>query len=66
MFKLGEVGQWAGMAASLGGLIVEAITGADIGFVLITAGSLAWAIATKIKYYRGKKRTHHDIIRRVR
>ena len=59
MFRIGEIGQWAGMAASLGGFIVEAATGADIGFVLITAGSLIWAIATKVKYYRGRKGETH-------
>lgn len=30
------------------GIVIEALYGADIGFILITAGSLAFAISTKI------------------
>ena len=51
-FRWGEIGQWAGLAASVAGLIVEAITGADYGYIILTAGSLAWGVFTKIKYYR--------------
>ena len=54
MFRFGEIGQWVGMAACVAGLAVEAVTGADVGFILITAGSLAWAVFTKVKYYRRK------------
>ena len=59
MFRVGEIGQWAGMACSLAGVVIEAALGADIGFVLITVGSLAWAIATKVKYYRHHTGGHH-------
>lgn len=52
MFRWGEIGQWIGMVASIAGLIVEAVTGADYGYIMLTAGSLAWGIFTKIKYYR--------------
>jgi len=59
VLRIGEIGQWLGMAASIGGFIVEIATGADIGFVLITAGSLAWAVATKLKYHRRKMGGQH-------
>lgn len=52
MFRIGEIGQWAGMAASIAGLAIEIATKADIGYAVITSGSLLWAIATKVKYYR--------------
>lgn len=61
-FKVGEVGQWAGMLASLSGLVVELTMRADIGYVMLTIGSLVWAAATKIKYYRargGTRRASH-------
>lgn len=66
MFRVGEIGQWVGMACSLTGLVLEAVLGADIGFVLITAGSLSWAIFTKVKYYRGKARYHDATDYRLR
>jgi hypothetical protein len=59
MFRIGEIGQWIGMAASVAGLAVEMVYGADLGFVLITAGALAWAVATKVKYYRRKMGGQH-------
>ncbi len=52
MFRIGEIGQWVGMAASIAGIIIEGITGADYGYLILTAGSLAWGIFTKVKYYR--------------
>lgn len=61
MFRIGESGQWVGMAASIAGLALEAATGADIGYVLITCGALVWAIATKVKYYRRKMGGQHDM-----
>lgn len=51
-FRVGEIGQWAGMAASIAGLVIEIVTKADVGYAIITSGSLLWAIATKVKYYR--------------
>lgn len=59
MFRIGELGQWVGMATSIAGLVIEIALGADIGFVLITVGSLAWASATKVKYYRRKMGGSH-------
>ena len=41
--------QLAGMIAVVVGIIYEIITKAHIGFFLITAGSLVFAIGTKIK-----------------
>jgi len=41
--------QFAGMIAVVAGIIYEIITKAHIGFFLITAGSLVFAIGTKIK-----------------
>ncbi len=41
--------QLAGMIAVVAGIIYEIITKAHIGFFLITAGSLMFAIGTKIK-----------------
>lgn len=66
MFRLGEIGQWIGMVATVGGLIVEAITGAGYGFVILTAGSLTWAIFTKVKYYRRKARLFDATTHRIR
>lgn len=37
------------------GIVIEAVYGANIGFVLITTGSLAFAISTKIH-----NRVHKD------
>jgi len=37
------------------GLIFEIYFGADLGFVLITAGSLLFAISEKINRYKTKK-----------
>jgi len=55
MFRWGELGQWVGMAAAVAGLIVEIISKADVGYAILTGGSLAWAVFTKVKYYRAGK-----------
>lgn len=55
MFKVGEIGQWVGMAASVAGLVIELVTKADVGYAVLTGGSLFWAIFTKVKYYRATK-----------
>lgn len=44
------------MAVSMG-IVIEAFYGADIGFILITTGSLAFGISTKIH-----NRVHKDEI----
>ena len=55
MFRIGEIGQWVGMAACVAGLTVEIVTKADLGYAILTGGSLAWGIFTKVKYYRTGK-----------
>lgn len=55
MFKVGEIGQWVGMAACLAGLVIEITTKADLGYAVLTGGSLAWAVFTKVKYHRTSK-----------
>jgi len=55
VFRWGELGQWVGMAAAVAGLIVEIIGKADVGYAILTGGSLAWAVFTKVKYYRAGK-----------
>ena len=66
MFKLGEIGQWLGMAASIAGIAIELIEKADYGWLVLTLGSLIWAISTKVKYYRGKKGAPHAYKYRMR
>lgn len=45
----GIIGQWVGMVMVICGILIEVSMGAEIGFAAITAGSLVWAIATKIR-----------------
>ena len=47
--KYGIIGQWIGMLTVLAGIIVEVSTRAEIGHLLITVGSLIFAISTKIR-----------------
>ena len=47
---IGIIGQWMAVLTTTSGLTYEVITGAHFGFVLITAGALAFAVFTKIKY----------------
>jgi len=44
----GLLGQWVGTACIIAGLIYEVKYKAGLGYVLITAGSLIFAIATKL------------------
>ncbi len=44
----GMIGQWAGVIAILAGIVYEKKYKAHWGFVFITAGSLVFAMATKI------------------
>lgn len=56
MFNLwGNVVQSAGLAAMMIGISLECIMGADIWYLFITAGSLAFAVGTKIKYFKKNK-----------
>ena len=47
--KMGIVGQWVGGAISGARLGYEIAVGADIGFVMITLGSIIFAGATKLR-----------------
>lgn len=40
------------------GIVIEIYYGADLGFICITAGSLAFAVSTKIE--KRLKRNEHD------
>lgn len=51
---IGIIGQWLAVFLVTAGIGIEVGYGAHIGFVLITAGGIVLAMATKIKYYRGK------------
>lgn len=50
--SIGSAGQWLAVLIVTAGIAIEIKYEADLGFVLITAGSLILALATKIKYYR--------------
>jgi len=39
------------------GLVCEAISGADWGWLVFTVGSLYFTIATKVKYYYKRKKS---------
>ena len=44
----GLIGQWIGMITVMCGIFIEIGMGAHIGFIAITAGSLVFAVATKL------------------
>lgn len=49
-FKIvGCVGQWLALVSCVVGIVIEIKYGANIGYIAITAGSLIFSIATKIK-----------------
>lgn len=41
--------QLVAIAVVAGGIVFEVMTGADLGYVLITVGALVFAISTKIR-----------------
>jgi len=47
--RIGIVGQWIAGAISGAGLGYEIAVGADVGFVMITLGSIMFAGATKLR-----------------
>ena len=47
--KKWDYGQWISGFAVITGIIIEIIYKADIGFIFITGGALAWGIFTKLK-----------------
>ena len=48
-YLIGTIGQWCAFFTVLGGIIVELVLRAHLGWALITGGSLIFAGATKIK-----------------
>jgi len=52
----GNIGQWCGLIVCVVGVIVELITHADYGYVILSSSSLIWGCATKIKYYTSLKK----------
>jgi len=52
LILIGSFGQWLGGIVSAFGIGFEIASGADIGYVLITAGSVLFAIFTKVKYWK--------------
>jgi len=48
--KIGIISQYLSTILVTAGICVEVQLGADIGFVLISIGSLVFAIATKIRH----------------
>lgn len=48
---IGNLGQWTAMVVVTFGICIELRYKANLGFVLITVGSLIFAVATKVKYY---------------
>ena len=50
---VGIVGQWVGMLCCVAGLLGEVVLGGEWYLVLITAGSLLWGVATKVRHGGG-------------
>jgi hypothetical protein len=51
----GVIGQWSAMFTCVVGILIEIWCRASVGFLLITMGSVFFALFTKIKYYERKK-----------
>jgi len=60
LYIIGSIGQWVGMVAVAAGIAIELQLGADIGFVAITIGTVAYAVATKFVelYWKAEVRKH--------
>ena len=50
---VGILGQWVGMLLCAIGVTAEIALGGDWYFAVITAGSIVWAVATKIRHSGG-------------
>ena len=46
---MGSIGQWLALIATSGGIIIEILYEADVGFLCITSGSVLWGLFTKLK-----------------
>lgn len=53
-YLISSLGQWVGGLVSAFGIGFEIASGAHFGYVLITTGSVLFAIFTKLKYHRRK------------
>lgn len=53
MERCGMIGQWLAFFTCIIGLYIEVIYEADYGFIMITFGSLLFAVMTKIKHEGG-------------
>jgi len=52
---VGMIGQWCGLLSVIAGCGIEFKYHADVGFVLITLGSLLFAVGTKLHHYTKKE-----------
>ena len=52
---IANLGQWLACVLLTMGIIIEMVMRANIGYIIITFGSLVFAIFTKLKYYGGRK-----------
>lgn len=68
---LGIIGQWVGLLCSLAGIFLILSLAPEVWTFYISAGSVAWGIGTKLKYYtsiklaekeRGKKVSVDDLL----
>lgn len=51
---IGIYGQWLAVFVTTAGIGIEVGYGAHFGYILITAGAVILALATKVKYHRRK------------
>lgn len=49
-FIISEISQWASAGVVLAGIICEVIFKADLWLLLITGGTLGWAVVQKVKH----------------
>lgn len=49
LYIIGSIGQWLSFIMLSGGIIIEIIYQAEIGFIAITCGSALFALVTKVK-----------------
>lgn len=54
--KLSDIGQWGGMLALIAGIGLMVWYNSPAGETVIAIGSLLYAVTTKIKYYRKRRK----------
>lgn len=52
-YDIGYLIQLLGLIGCVGGVICEVVTGAALGYIIITGGSIIFAVGTKVKYAKG-------------